>query len=270
MSFEKEDFETQGPIKIPEGFSFVTKPGEVFDEVNISYPENDLSLRKAFPDKDILKNIISKMKDFRDKFPGTFNGVLLGNPNINQADNGKINISAEKLHYYVYFAAHQERQKKSELEEECVALSVSGVVYDQTKYCFYLSVRPESSQEEPGKIDAPGGVLNPDYLNADPYLTASDRFSKKLGFKDLDVKTIGIERIFNEHYSLYNLAMYTEVTDQDPSVASEMFATIPLSEVTDFLRSDQLTVPAKASLFFALGQKNLQILVGVQKKLMKL
>lgn len=258
MSFGEhplEKPEKPEPIKMPEGFSFVTKPGEVFDEVDIQYPDTELSLRQAFPDRNIVGDIVASMKKFRDKFPGTFNGILLGNPEIKQAENGKIDISAEQLHYYVYFAAHQERQVRPELGEQYSALAVSGVVYDQTKHCFYFSVRPKDSQEEPGKIDAPGGVLNPAYLNADPVLTASDRFARKLGLKDLDVKTIGIERIFDEHYSLYNLAMYAETSGQAPGVNQDTFAEVPLSGAEDFLRSDQLTTTAKAILFFALSQE---------------
>lgn len=250
-----EQPEKNGVMKMPEGFSLITKPGEVFDEVNIQYPDNELSLRQAFPDKNIVDNIVSHMKEFRDKFPGTFNGILLGNPAIKEAQNGKINISAEKLHYYVYFAAHKERQVRPELGEQYSALSVAGVVYDKAKQCFYLSVRPKDSQEEPGKIDAPGGVLNPDYLDADPILTARDRFAKKLGLKDLDVKTVGIERMFDNHYSLYNLAMYAETLDQSPDVSQDVFAVVPVSEVEDFLRSDKLTTTAKGILLCVLGQE---------------
>lgn len=258
MSFgegEFKQFEKQESIKMPEGFSFVTKPGEVFDEVNIQYPDTELSLRQAFPDKSILGNIVSGMKEFRSEFPATFNGIILGNPEIKQVGNGKIDIVAEQLHYYVYFAAHRERQTRPELGERYAALSVAGVVYDKSKNCFYLSVRPKNSQEEPGKIDAPGGVLNPDYLNADPVLTAGDRFSKKLGLKDLDVKTVGIERMFNDHYSLYNLAMYAEISNKLPDVDQNIFAVVPMSEVENFLCGEKLTTTAKGILLCILSQE---------------
>ena len=37
----------------------------------------------------------------------------------------------------------------------------------QNRKCFYMSVRPGDSQEQAGMVDAPGGVLNPDFKNAD-------------------------------------------------------------------------------------------------------
>lgn len=237
-----------------EGISFVTSLGESFSQVKVDFPEKDLSIREAFPDKVDLKEIIEKAKEFKAEYPQTHNGILLGNPEIISAQDDSLQLNAEKLHYYVYFAAHQERQVKPEMGEQYAALSVCGVVYDSARNCFYMSVRPADSQEDPNKIDAPGGTLNPEFLQADPLATGAQRFEKKLGLKDLSTKSIGIERIFDSHYSLYNIAMYAEVINQQPQVAAEDFVEIPIAEAEDLLKSGRLTTPAKATLLLALSQ----------------
>ncbi|MFA5126622.1 MAG: hypothetical protein WC465_01305 [Patescibacteria group bacterium] len=245
--------ETPEPPKM--GISFETPLGEVYREIDLHFPEKDLSVRTAFPDLKDLREIIKKARDFQIDSPGTFNGVLLGNPIFRSAEDGKMVIDAERLHYFVYFAAHQLRQENpATFGEKYGALSICGVVYDRSRNCFYLSVRPSASQEEGGKIDAPGGVLNPDFENADPFATAKDRFRRKLGLEIPELVSVGVERIYDQHYSLHDIAMYAEVDNQMPTVDSKQFAEINLADLETMIRSDKLTGPAKATLLLALAQ----------------
>ena len=252
--FESEPKKEQPSLR-PEGVSFETPIGQTYDNIKIDFPEKDLSIRQAFSDHPELRDIIGKAREFKMEYPGTFNGVLLGDSEIKSAEGNTLELSAQRLHYHIYFAAHQLRQEQADsMKERYAALSTAGVVYDRVRRCFYMSVRPKDSQEQPGLIDAPGGVLNPDFKNADPMETIKDRFARKLGIKVEDIKALGLERFFDEHYSLYNIAMYGEVEDNQPTVDQVGFATIPLDELGDYLNSDKLTGPAKATLLLALSQ----------------
>lgn len=239
----------------PEGVSFETPIGQTYDQVKIDFPDKDLSIREAFKEHPELRDIIGKAREFKMEYPGTFNGVLLGDSEIKSNKGNTLELLAQRLHYHIYFAAHQLRQEQADsMKERYAALSTAGVVYDRAKRCFYMSVRPKDSQEQPGLIDAPGGVLNPDFKNADPMETIKDRFTRKLGLKVEDIKALGLERFFDEHYSLYNIAMYGEIEDSQPTVDQTGFAVIPFDELEDYLKSNKLTGPAKATLLLALSQ----------------
>ncbi len=250
--FYKESRPTAEKISGLEGVSFEGTLGKSFSEVKVTYPDFEASLRGLF-ERDEVKSIIAETKQFRNEYPQTFNGLLLGNPQITFEEE-VLTINAECLHYQIYFGAHEYRQHNFQIGEKYAALSVCGIVYDQAHESFYLSVRPDDSQEDPSKVDAPGGVLNPEYLHANPFDTSKDRLVKKLGIPDLDLKSIGIEKIFNDKYSLYNIAMYGQVNDILPSVEDEQFVVIKLSDVSSWLRSDKLTTPAKATLLLVLAQ----------------
>lgn len=253
MRFEgQESFEK---VTKPEGVSFETELGKSFNSVGINFSDKELSVREAFPDRSDLRAIIAQGKKFKLDYPGTFNGVLLGNMNIESESAERLDLSAQKLHYYIYFAAHQLRQDDPEnLNERYGALSTCGLVYDKARKCFYMSVRPSDSQEQGGMIGTPGGVLNPDFYNANPFETIRDRFYKKLSLDPDTIKCLGLERIFDEHYSLYDLAMYGEVDGQEPKVNPEKFEAISLDQVEEFLLGDRLTSPAKATILLALSQ----------------
>jgi len=253
MDFEnKKTFEKVGK---PEGISFETPIGQTYEKVNINFPEKDLSLRKAFKEYPEIKEIINNARNFKEENTDTFNGVLLGNSKIELAEGNSLNLSAEKLHYTIYFAAHQLRQEQADtMKERYSALSTAGVVYDKANNSFYMSVRPKNSQEQPGLVDAAGGVLNPDFKNANPFDTIKDRFNKKLGLEVEDIKSLGIEKIFDKHYSLYNIAMYGEVNGSIPTVDESDFDIITMDEIEERLQSDTLTGPAKATLLLALAQ----------------
>lgn len=238
-----------------EGISFVTPLGESFSKIDIGYGEKDLSVLTAFPDRAKLKYIVKKSRNFKKYFPGTFNGVLLGNPEISVQGDNALSIKAQRLHYQTYFAAHELRKERpGELGENYCALSVCGIIYDDEKQCFYMSIRPEKSQEDAGKVDAPGGILNPDFKNADPFKTAKDRFKNKLGFDGLSPTSIGVERIFDDKYSLYNVVMFDRVHNEQPSVDRHKFVEIPLKDIGTYLHSDSLTAPARATILLALSQ----------------
>lgn len=250
--FSKEPLSNAEKISGLDGVTFEGTIGQSFKEIDITYPDSEASLRGLFERQEV-KDIIAETRHFRSEYPQTFNGLLLGNPDIS-FEGDKLVIKAEGLHYQVYFGAHEYRKHHAEIGEQYAALSVCGIVYDSTNRRFYLSVRPSDSQEDPSKMDAPGGVLNPEYLDADPLETAKDRLVKKLGIVDLDIKNIGVEKIFNDKYSLYNLAMYAEVEDMLPNVEEELFSIIKLGDVRSWLASDKLTTPAKATLLLALAQ----------------
>ncbi len=246
---------TGAKIQMPHGVSFLTPPGQTFKNVHISYEDKDVSLLQNLSTKVKMQDIADRTRKFRKDHPVTSNGKLLGNPTFALGD-GSLNIRADVLRYWVYFGIHQLRlQKPRSLGEEYCALSVCSTVFDAVLHGFYMSVRPQDSQEDPGKIDAPGGTLNPDADNADPFKTIQSRLEKKLGLKDVPLVCIGVERIFDEHYSLYNIAMYGEVQDQLPAAKPNQYAAIPLAKVTDFLNGNQLTSPAKATLLLALSQE---------------
>lgn len=246
------------PINV-EGISFETPIGATYDHVNLDIRPEDKSVREAFEQRDDVKDALAKARKFREDFPGTFNGILLGNPKFSNIGDNQLDIQAERLHYHIYFAAHEMRKEGRSIGEDYAALSVCGIVYDRKREQFYLSVRPSDSQEDAGAMDAPGGVLNPDAPEkADPVLTSAGRLEKKLGLKDVEPKVMGIVRIFDEHYSLYNVMTYTEVDDKEPSAKDGTWAKIDLSKVEEVLTSGKITAPAKASLLMALGREEFE------------
>ncbi|MBT4850328.1 hypothetical protein HON36_05785 [Candidatus Parcubacteria bacterium] len=251
MGFE----DPQEKITKPEGIGFETPLGKTFQSVDIDFPERDLAIKDAFKEHPELKGVIAKARDFKVESPGAFNGILLGNMGVKSTEGDSLDLTAEKLHYHIYFAAHELRQEQPEkMEERYAALSTCGIVYDKTRKCFYMSVRPSDSQEQASMVDAPGGVLNPDFEDADPFATIKNRFDKKLGLQPANIVSMGLERIFDAHYSLYNVAMYGEVEDKAPTTEEGQFETIPLDKVEEFLLGDRLTSPARATILLTLSQ----------------
>ena len=237
-----------------EGFSFLTPLGAHYDHITIEAPTDPLSIREAFKDRPELRKILNIAKEFKEKHPKTFNGKLLGRPKFSFEKDGSLTIKAEQLHYFVYFAAHELLHGTT--REEYAALSVCGTIFDPEAQQFLMSVRPQDSQEDPGKIDAPGGTLNPDAIEqADPLATIRNRFEEKLGISETKPVCIGIERIFDEQYSLYNLAFYTEQTCSQSAAPQDSYAKIPLAAVDEYLQdSARMTTPARATLLLALSQ----------------
>lgn len=258
--FNRENrFENKYEVLEREGISFDTELGRAFDseDINLQINEGEQFFLHRFSDPKLARQIIDKAKKFREGHPNVFNGLLLGNPSIEfNPKNGKLDIKAEQLRYLIYFAYLEICKEKNINPEQYSALSVAGVVYDKGLNGFYMSVRPKDSQEDPGKIDAPGGTLNPEKFDANPFETIKNRFSGKLGIESQALNGLhssGVARIFSDRYFLYNINMLAEVEHVTPQVDEDNFAVINIDNIEAMLASDKLTSPAKAALLMALS-----------------
>lgn len=204
--------------------------------------------------------IYAEMGRIIEAYPAITNGPLLGFENWRVGPDGQGNkeltVDASVLRYVTYMACHRFRAQGQFFDgEEYVALSVCGVVYDEFSDVFYLNRRPEDSQEDPGAIDAPGGVLNPELEPPEKLVqaTARNRFLKKLGLEVGTLDCLGLMRIFDSTYSLYNFGMLGRVRGMSPRVDRKTFCVLPRQSVEDHIQNSTLmTSPAKAMLYMAL------------------
>lgn len=244
-----------------EGVSFISPLGHRYNAVDVTPAQEDLSLRGTFLDRAEVKEIIASAKEFRDEHQNTFNGVLLGNPSFIGTESDSLQVNAERLHYFIYFAAHKLVVDKELAEKEAeryAALSVSGVVFNPQTQEFYLSIRPDDSAEDPGFADAAGGTLNPDSPQAsDPLETIENRFQKKLGLLNTKPACVGVARMFNDKYSLYNLVYLGTFTGGPEEVTSSV-QRVSIHHVVSYLTQDKVTTPGRASLLLALSQKEFE------------
>lgn len=208
-------------------------------------------------------DIYAEMGRIVEDHPTLTNGPLLGFENWrvgpDEVGGKELTVDASVLRYVTYMACHRLRAQGRFFDgEDYVALSVCGVVYDETMDVFYLKRRPEDSQEDPGGIDAPGGVLDPRAFHPEVLVeeTARDRFVKKLGIQVQSLDCLGLMRIFDQTYSLYNFAILGRIrTANEPDLRynfSDLEAIPRTSAVNNVYNNMWLTAPAKAMLYMAM------------------
>ncbi len=237
------------------GCSILNQLGYTFDSIKLNIG-SELLLADISENEELEREVVEEVKRFQARNPKATNGSLLGNPKFNVIDpvSGQIDISVRPLRYFTYYALI-ELASKSKIAKACNALSTCCVIFDRVAKVFYFSLRPVDSPENAGKIDAAGGVLDPESpQQADPFLTAKNRVEKKLGLTNLNPKCLGITGIFDQRHALYNLVMYAEVAGNRPTVDSALYTAISLGDIDRFFGSDTMTTPTKIAVMLALGQ----------------
>lgn len=248
-------FEQEVPLPF-EGISFVTEFGRSFrkEDVGIDFSPRKTKFLEIFKSPQDVVFILKSIRNFRREYPRSTNGVILGSPQFQIMADGRLQIHASRIHYFLYFAANHLKTVNKEVGEEYAALSAASVVFDRVYEAFYLSQRPKDSQEDPSLFDAPGGTLQAPLgkVEVDPFGVVLNRINNKLGISGAEISCIGVERIFDAHSALYNLAFLGEVDGVQPQTTAS--STVPISDIERTLESPGLTKPARATLLLALGQ----------------